>query len=79
MEADDQNNQAAPERIWASAGSYPNFDSDDWDNGSCCDDDDRGGTEYVRADIADRIIRELLAWAPPEEQASYQAEWDASK
>ncbi|TWI32769.1 hypothetical protein [Paracoccus sulfuroxidans] len=33
----------------------------------------------ARLDLAERLILELLAWAPPEEQARITAEWEASK
>lgn len=40
---------SAPERIWASGGSYPKFDDNDWTNGSA--NIEGFGREYVRADL----------------------------
>lgn len=39
----------APERIWASAGSYPKFNDNDWCNASCSDEIEFG-VEYTRTD-----------------------------
>lgn len=37
----------APDRIWANAGSYPNFDDSDWCNASCSNQIEFG-EEYTR-------------------------------
>jgi hypothetical protein len=51
---------SAPERIWAWGGSYPDHKDDDWFNASATSDADRGGSEYIRADLVEAAVKRAL-------------------
>ena len=67
----------APERIWASTGRYYDY-VQDWTEGEWSD-DDIGGVEYIRADLATPKVKPLV-WNPSEvPENCAQGEWHIAR